>query len=107
MIRRPPRSTRTYTLFPYTTLFRSNAIEAMTPGQGALKLETSQTADRAYIIVTDNGKGIGKTELKKLFEPFYSGKPEGSGIGLTSAKNIIHNNQGTIDVSSEPGKETA
>ncbi|HEY9559536.1 MAG TPA: ATP-binding protein [Anseongella sp.] len=84
-----------------------NAIEAMTPGQGALKLETSQTADRAYIIVTDNGKGIGKTELKKLFEPFYSGKPEGSGLGLTSAQNIIHNHQGTIDVSSEPGKGTA
>src|SRR3546814_19831975 len=79
----------------------------MTPGQGALKLETSQTADRAYIIVTDNGKGIGKTELKKLFEPFYSGKHEGSGLGLTRDQNIINNNQGTIHVNSETGQGTA
>lgn len=84
-----------------------NAIEAMTPRKGVLKLETSRGKGKAYIIVTDNGKGIGKSEIKKLFEPFYSGKPGGSGLGLTGAQNIIHNHGGTIEVSSEPGRGTA
>lgn len=84
-----------------------NAIEAMTPKTGILKLETSNAGGKAYIIVTDNGKGIGKSEVKKLFEPFYSGKPGGSGLGLTSAQNIINNHGGAINVSSEPGRGTA
>lgn len=84
-----------------------NAIEAMPPKTGVLKLETSQGKGKAYIIVTDNGKGISKSEIKKLFEPFYSGKPGGSGLGLTSAQNIINNHNGTIEVSSQPGQGTA
>jgi len=41
-----------------------------------------------------------------LFEPFYTGKSKGTGLGLTSAQNIIHNHKGTIGVESSPGVGT-
>jgi len=42
----------------------------------------------------------------KLFDPFFTSKPKGSGLGLTSTQNIIINHKGNIHVDSEPGKGT-
>lgn len=84
-----------------------NAIEAMSPGTGVLTLQTSVAAGKAFVIVTDNGKGISKSDTRKLFEPFYTDKPGGSGLGLTSAHNIIYNHKGKISVSSQRGRGTA
>lgn len=61
---------------------------------------------RLHISVTDNGVGINKDELKKIFIPFYSTKPEGSGIGLSLSRQIMRLHGGSITVQSEPGKET-
>ena len=44
--------------------------------------------------------------LNKLFEPYYSGKPKGTGLGLTNTENIILSHKGNINVESEPGKGT-
>jgi len=58
------------------------------------------------ISVSDTGSGIRKEDLSRLFEPFYSTKPEGTGLGLAIAYRIMQDHGGTIQVSSEPGQGT-
>lgn len=62
--------------------------------------------DQINIEVTDNGTGISDTELKDIFVPFYTTKPNGSGIGLYYSKMIIYMHKGSINVKSEKSKGT-
>ena len=84
-----------------------NAIEAMEPGKGILKITTKEEGGKCIIIITDNGKGMDAEELSKVFEPYYTNKPKGHGLGLTNTQNIILNHQGTIIVESETGRGTS
>jgi len=59
-----------------------------------------------HISMVDNGIGIDKENLKKIFIPFYSTKPNGSGIGLSLPRQIMRLHGGSINVQSEPGKGT-
>ncbi|MFC2158016.1 PAS domain-containing sensor histidine kinase [Acidobacteriota bacterium] len=63
--------------------------------------------NRVLIQVKDNGLGITKENMEKIFIPFYSTKEGGSGIGLSLSRQIMSLHNGTIGVHSEPGKETA
>ncbi len=83
-----------------------NAVEAMEPKAGRLRLQTRENDGLLTILVGDNGTGIKEENLKRLFEPFYTSKSKGTGLGLTSAQNIIHNHKGTIGVESSPGVGT-
>jgi signal transduction histidine kinase len=83
-----------------------NAIEAMEPDKGVLEISTAFNDDEAKIEVRDNGKGIPEKHLNSLFEPFFSNKEKGSGLGLVSVQNIVNAHKGNIDVSSEMGKGT-
>ncbi|HJT72520.1 MAG TPA: ATP-binding protein [Chitinophaga sp.] len=80
-----------------------NAIEAMTPGKGLLSVQTLQQKDKAVITISDNGPGIPEETKTRLFDPFFTSKPKGTGLGLTSTQNIVMNHKGTIHVESEPG----
>src|SRR6187551_272494 len=60
-----------------------NAIEAMTEKEGQLFVRTHQDANTIAISIADNGKGISSDEMDKLFEPFFTAKPSGLGLGLT------------------------
>ncbi len=62
--------------------------------------------NKVYIDVIDNGKGIGKDDLEKIFVPFYTTRKNGSGIGLTITRNIMKMHHGGLEVSSVPKKET-
>lgn len=62
--------------------------------------------NKVYIDVTDNGRGIEKSDLDKIFVPFYTTRKNGSGIGLTITRNIMKMHQGNLEVSSAPGKLT-
>jgi len=81
-----------------------NAVEAMTPGKGLLTLQTSKQRDKAVITITDNGPGIPEETRTRLFDPFFTNKPKGTGLGLTSTQNIIMNHKGTVHVESEMGE---
>ncbi|MEP6847200.1 MAG: ATP-binding protein, partial [Panacibacter sp.] len=81
-----------------------NAIEAMEPTSGVLTISTLTLNKKCCVKITDNGSGISKEAIGKIFEPYYTGKPKGTGLGLTSTQNIILNHKGTIDVESEEGK---
>ncbi|MCT4629469.1 HAMP domain-containing sensor histidine kinase, partial [Winogradskyella sp.] len=84
-----------------------NAIDAM-KGKGDLKLKVTQTEKKVFISISDTGKGIPKHQFTKIFEPGYTTKKRGWGLGLSLAKRIIEDyHKGKIKVvSSEIGKGT-
>jgi nitrogen-specific signal transduction histidine kinase len=59
------------------------------------------------IEIRDNGKGMEEDVLKNLCEPYFSGKMNGNGLGLTNTQNVIFNHKGTIKVYSKPGQGAA
>lgn len=89
----------------------SNAVK-YTPEQGSIKIYVGFVYNDAYIKVIDNGIGIPKEDLSRIFERFYrvdkarSREMGGTGLGLSIAKEIIEQNKGSIDIKSEYGKGT-
>ena len=84
-----------------------NAVEAMKADTGKLTIKTSRTGDHQVTLgISDNGKGIPPEDLDKLFEPFYTAKKEGMGLGLTAVQNIIHSHKADIQVESMLGQGT-
>ncbi|HUW13445.1 MAG TPA: ATP-binding protein, partial [Anaerolineae bacterium] len=84
-----------------------NALEAM-PDGGHLRIGTDCTGDPAWVRVTvaDTGSGIVPDDLSRLFDPFYTTKAEGLGLGLYITRNIVEEHGGRIEVESEPGEGT-
>lgn len=80
-----------------------NAIEAMKPGEGTLKIASKKEGTNCIITITDNGSGMDEVSLSKLFEPYFTNKSNGNGLGLANTQNIIFNHKGTIAVKSTPG----
>ncbi len=83
-----------------------NAIEAMKPGEGILELKTKGEAGKCVVEIIDNGEGMNEEQLNNVFEPYYSTKKGGNGLGLTNTANIILNHDGDINIKSKPGKGT-
>jgi len=84
-----------------------NAVEAMEGGKGVLTITTENKDNRCVAIISDNGKGMDKESLLKIFEPYFTTKEKGSGLGLTNTQNIILNHKGNIYAESEEGKGTS
>jgi len=84
-----------------------NALEAM-PAGGELRLRTALSDDREQVLlsVQDSGPGMSARQIRRLFEPFYTTKPEGTGLGLAISYGIVERHGGTIDVSSAPDQGT-
>jgi signal transduction histidine kinase len=81
-----------------------NAIEAMEKDKGLLTLKTKKQGNKCIIEIRDNGKGMDEEVLQNLFEPYFTGKSKGNGLGLTNTQNIIFNHKGSIKVYSKPGQ---
>jgi signal transduction histidine kinase len=84
-----------------------NAIEAMEPGKGVLEIKIANIDQHCLITIRDNGSGMDKESLLRIFEPYFTSKNEGNGLGLTHTQNIILNHMGKINVTSTPGFGTA
>ncbi len=82
-----------------------NALFAM-PGPGTLSVRAWAAGARVHVSVTDTGGGMDAEALARAFEPYFSTKASGTGLGLPIAKRNIELNDGTIRVSSEPGRGT-
>lgn len=81
-----------------------NAVQAMAEG-GKLSIKTELTAsDKVRVSFSDTGIGIPEDNLEKLFEPLYTTKAKGIGLGLALCKLFVERNQGTIEVKSEEEK---
>jgi hypothetical protein len=84
----------------------TNARDALRGG-GEITIETSLASDGGVrLIVRDTGGGIAPDVLPRIFDPFYTTKSEGSGLGLSISYGIVRDHQGTIDVQSAPGQGT-
>lgn len=81
----------------------TNAAQAM-PGGGTLTVETSASAGRAQIAVADTGVGIPRESLEKIFQPLFTTKAKGIGLGLAVARGLAEANGGALTVESEPGR---
>jgi len=82
-----------------------NALHAM-PGHGTLTVSSRQSTANVVLDVTDTGVGMDQEARAKIFEPYFSTKASGTGLGLTIAKRNVELNGGTIDVTSERGAGT-
>lgn len=78
-----------------------NAIQAM-ENSGVLTIQFSQTDDDVTFSVQDSGPGISNSAIEKIFEPLFTTKSRGTGLGLPAVKMIIQQHQGTISVSNNP-----
>lgn len=83
-----------------------NAIAAMPEG-GLLRLATARTDEAVALEISDTGAGIAEENLGKIFEPYYTTKSDGTGLGLTITYKIMKEHGGDIQVRSKPGQGTA
>lgn len=84
-----------------------NAVDAMDGIAGILTLRTTIDNKRTCIEVADNGSGLTAEQLDKIFEPFYTSKVHGTGLGLTNAQGIMISHQGLLKVKSKEGVGTS
>ncbi len=84
-----------------------NAVHAV-EGNGRVTIQTAVDSanDKVQVEIADNGCGIAADDIKKIFEPFYSTKANGTGLGLAVSYGIVKNHQGDIQVYSVPGEIT-
>jgi two-component system, sporulation sensor kinase E len=83
-----------------------NALAAM-PGGGALCLSAEGGDDEVRLVVADTGVGISEEALPKIFEPYFTTKENGTGLGLTITFKIVREHGGEISVQSKPGLGSA
>jgi len=84
----------------------TNARDALDRG-GEIALETKVVPGRdaaVRLVVSDTGPGIPPDVLPRIFDPFYTTKPEGTGLGLSISYGIVHDHKGTIEIDSSPGR---
>jgi signal transduction histidine kinase len=82
-----------------------NAAQAMTTG-GTLSLQTGETSEGVWVSVADTGGGIPQEQINRIFEPFYTTKKRGSGLGLMIVQRIVRAHDGRIEVESRVGRGT-
>ncbi len=81
----------------------ANAYQAMPEG-GKLTIKVEAQEEKVNISITDTGCGISRENMEKLFEPLFTTKAFGIGLGLIVSKNLVDANEGSIEVESEEGK---
>ena len=82
-----------------------NAMQAMTKG-GTLVLQTGEGSDGVWVSVADTGGGIPQDRINRIFEPFYTTKAKGSGLGLMIVQRIVRAHGGRIELESQVGRGT-
>ena len=82
-----------------------NAMQAMTKG-GTLTLQTGESSDGVWFSAGDTGGGIPQEQLNRIFEPFYTTKKKGTGLGLMIVQRIVRSHRGRIDLESHVGRGT-
>jgi signal transduction histidine kinase len=83
-----------------------NALEAMEAGKGVLEIRTATGNHKCMVYIKDNGSGIDEDSLSNVFEPYFTSKPNGTGLGLTNTQNIVLNHNGIISLESAKGAGT-
>jgi signal transduction histidine kinase len=74
--------------------------------KGEIEFSAERQNGHVNIIIRDDGPGIPIDQVKKIFQPFYTTKEEGTGLGLYITRQLVERNSGQISVESTPGKGT-
>ena len=82
-----------------------NAVEAMPEG-GELRVAVAAHGETLEVMVSDTGEGIAPSDISHVFEPFFSTKSEGTGLGLALVHRVVQEHGGDIEVRSSPGLGT-
>ncbi len=82
-----------------------NAIQSMEDG-GLITVEVKEEKGRYVVGIKDAGSGISRDNLKKIFNPFFSTKDKGSGLGLSIVRNIMEAHGGAVEIESQVGSGT-
>jgi signal transduction histidine kinase len=82
-----------------------NAMEAMQPG-GRLRIKTRTDDDDVYLLFGDTGSGIKPEDLVRLFQPYHTTKPGGTGLGLMIVQRIMREHGGQVGLESKEGVGT-
>jgi two-component system sensor histidine kinase AtoS len=101
----PPLSLDRTLLARALTNVIENALHAM-PGRGSLALTAARADGRVRLSISDTGEGMDTDALRRVFEPYFSTKTRGTGLGLPIAKRNVELNGGTIAVDSQKGVGT-
>jgi signal transduction histidine kinase len=83
-----------------------NAIEAMPEDNGQLTIEVDTDEGMQIVKIADNGSGISEENLSRLFEPYFTSKRNGMGLGLATTLNILQSHKAHIEVASALNKGT-
>lgn len=83
-----------------------NGLDAMPEG-GELTVSTWREGQQARLRVTDSGRGMTKEQVEQVFVPFFTTKPEGTGLGLTLVQQIATEHGGHVECESAPGKSSS
>lgn len=82
--------------------FLINSIQALSDNGGKITIDISETDDKVKLEFSDSGPGIPEDIIDNVFEPLFTTKQKGTGLGLASCKNIVELHQGTISVKNNP-----
>lgn len=85
----------------------TNALHATRDRNGEILVSAKRCREGVEIVVSDNGCGIKKSDLQRIFDPFFTRSPNGTGLGLTIVRKIIAEHHGAIKVKSEEGMGAA
>jgi two-component system sensor histidine kinase HydH len=83
-----------------------NAVQAMSPAGGRLNVSTRAEGGDVRLEITDTGCGMSAEQVARVFEPFYTTKSRGLGLGMPYARKIVEQHAGEIEVESRPGEGT-
>lgn len=83
-----------------------NAVEAAPPGAGRVDIRLSGEDGFIILAVEDNGEGMPPEDLGKVFQPFYTTKAQGTGLGMPIVKRLVELHGGDVRMVSESGKGT-
>ncbi len=84
----------------------TNSVQAMHGRGGTIQIRTLHANEFVHIFISDTGPGIPASDVGRIFDPFFSTRDEGTGLGLTIVHRIIDQHNGHIDVVSSPGATT-
>jgi PAS domain S-box-containing protein len=85
----------------------NNAMDALVHKEGEIKVSAENQDNHVEIVVKDNGVGIDKNVLKKVYDPFFTTKVKGTGLGLLVVRQVLEFHGGSVNIESEPGMGTS
>jgi signal transduction histidine kinase len=84
-----------------------NAVEAVPKEEGRIYISIREEGEYYKVYINDNGGGIPEENISRIFEPYFTSKTNGFGLGLAATWNILQSHRATIDVTSQLGEGTS